>query len=389
MATECGEDDLALSCLLAALGLANRSGDGVSRLRCREDPLATGKGQRAGKALRLRNRLGFGQTEFVDVRHQWRHAVIAQTTGVDRGWDEVVAKRVHLHQRRHTSGVAEVVPILALGQARTRRRLDAPNGRVHPAGHLLAQERERQSAEVRAATGATNQQVGSLADHRQLQQRLFADHGLVEQHVVQHAAECVSSLRIRDGRAYGLGDRDAKTSRMIRILDEQRAAVVGDVAGTRVHGRPVHLHHDPAIRLRNVRGGNLPDLAFDPVLRCRECQRCSPLTGTGLGRQLRDALLMVVVRLRHRGVGLVRAGWADAFVLVVDPRRSIERLLQPMSAEQRRWSPQPVDIEHAAGDVDVAVLCHLLHDQCHREQRRQIVGPDRLHRSWMQRRRRR
>ena len=70
---------------------------------------------------------------------------------------------------------------------------------------------------------------------------------------------------------------------------------------------------------------------------------------------LLHARLGVVVRLRHGGVRLVRAGRADALVLVVDPGRGAERLLEPVGPEQRRRPPQPVDVEHLAGDLDVAL----------------------------------
>ena len=70
--------------------------------------------------------------------------------------------------------------------------------------------------------------------------------------------------------------------------------------------------------------------------------------------------LCVVVRLRHGGVRLVRPGRADALVLVVDPRRRVERLLQPVRPEQRRGPPQPVHVEHPAGDVDVPLAGDLL-----------------------------
>ena len=60
--------------------------------------------------------------------------------------------------------VAEVVAVLAPGQRRARRRLDAADRRVHPAGQLLAEERERQTGEVRPAARAADEQVRRLAD---------------------------------------------------------------------------------------------------------------------------------------------------------------------------------------------------------------------------------
>ncbi len=102
-----------------------------------------------------------------------------------------------------------------------------------------------------------------------------------------------------------------------------------------------------------------------------------------------DAGFLVVERLRHRGVGLVDAGGAHAFVLVVDARRGVERLLQPARAEQRRRPPLPVDVAHRPRNLDLALGAHLLLDQRHRKQRREIVGADRLQRPRVQHRGRR
>ena len=133
----------------------------------------------------------------------------------------------------------------------------------------------------------------------------------------------------------------------------------------------------------------MPDLALHAVLGGGERQGAAPLAGAGLGRQLADALLVVVVRLRDGRVRLVRAGRADALVLVVDAGRRVEQPLQAARPEQRARPPQPVDVEHAAGDVDVALAGDLLLDQRHREQRGEVVGPDRLVGARVQRRRRR
>ncbi len=169
---------------------------------------------------------------------------------------------------------------------------------------------------------------------------------------------------------------------------EQAAAVLGDLRRAGVQRRPVDLHHRAAVRLRAVRRGDLPDLAVDAVLRGGERQRRAPLPGAGLRGQLADALLVVVVGLRHGRVRLVRAGRADALVLVEDPGRRVEQALQAVGPVQRARPPQPVDVEHAAGDVDVALAGDLLLDERHREQRRQVLGADRLMGTRVQRRRR-
>jgi len=174
---------------------------------------------------------------------------------------------------------------------------------------------------------------------------------------------------------------------MIRILCQQRPSVLGRLRRARVHPRTPDLHHRLAVRLLAVRRRHLPHLALDAVLRRGERQRRSPLPRPRLGGELGDALGVVVMRLRHGGVGLVRAGRADAFVLEVDLGGRVERGFEPAGPVQRARAPQPVHVQHAAGDVDVGLAADLLQDQPHREQRGEVVGPDRLERARMQGRR--
>jgi hypothetical protein len=147
----------------------------------------------------------------------------------------------------------------------------------------------------------------------------------------------------------------------------------------------VRLHQQPAVGLLVVRRPDLPHLAVQPVHRAGEGQRRTPLTGPRLGREAAYSSLGVVVRLWHSGVRLVRPGRGDALVLVVDVRRCTERGFQPVRPMQRGRPPEAV---HLLRDVDVPLAGDLLHDQVHREQRRQVVRADRLQRAGVQRRRR-
>ena len=52
--------------------------------------------------------------------------------------------------------------------------------------------------------------------------------------------------------------------------------------------------------------------------------------------------------------------------------------LEALGAHERRRAPQAQDVEHLARDVDPLVGRHLLGDETHREQRREVVGPDGL-----------
>src|SRR3954454_11738082 len=123
-----------------------------------------------------------------------------------------------------------------------------------------------------------------------------------------------------------------------------RAARLGAVARRAVHARAPRLHHRAPVRLLVVAGADHEDLALEPEQRAGERERRAPLPRAGLGTELLDAGLGVLVGLRHRGVRLVRAGRGYAFVLVEDARGGVERLLEPPGAVQRRRAPQLVRV---------------------------------------------
>jgi hypothetical protein len=200
-----------------------------------------------------------------------------------------VPEGVHLHQRRHPERVAEVVGIRALGQRRARLRLDRPYDGCHPSRPLLPQERKGEAAEVRAAASAADQDVGGLADHRELDQGFLADDRLVHQHVVEHAAERVMHVRCLHRHLDRFTDRDPERPGGVGILGEDLPSGLGQIRRARVHGRAEDLHHRPPVRLLVVRRPHLPDLALQPVLRARERERRTPLTGPRLGGELPDA----------------------------------------------------------------------------------------------------
>ena len=131
---------------------------------------------------------------------------------------------------------------------------------------------------------------------------------------------------------------------------------------------------------------HLEHLDFQPVNLPGECQRGAPLAGPGLGHQALDASLFVVKGLGHGGVGLVAAGGAAAFVFVKNLGWCAQRFFQAVSAKQGGRAPQLKHFAHRFGDFNLALQAHLLHDQGHREQRRQVIWPHRLHGTGVQHR---
>ncbi len=204
--------------------------------------------------------------------------------------------------------------------------------------------------------------------------------GLVQQHVVEHAAERVAGLaaRIGDRRLDGLADGDPEAARGVRGLGEDGAADLGLGARRRDAAPAPGLHHDLAERFLVKAHPDHEDPALEPHEGARIGQRAAPLAGAGLGAQPLDPELLVVPGLGDGGVGLVTAGRRDALVLVVDPRRRAERLLQRVGPPQGRRPPAGQQLEDAVRDVDPAVLTDLLLDEVHGEDRRQGVRADGL-----------
>ena len=149
------------------------------------------------------------------------------------------------------------------------------------------------------------------------------------------------------------------------------------------------LHQRAAIGLLVVAHAHHVDLAVQAEERAGHRQRRAPLPRAGLRGQVFGAFLLVVVSLRHGGVQLVRAGRADALVLVVDVRRRIERLLKPARAVERRRTPLRINLPHLFGNLDLALAADFLKNQAHGKQRSQIVRADGLMRAGVQRRRQR
>ena len=183
----------------------------------------------------------------------------------------------------------------------------------------------------------------------------------------------MSSLRRRD--LDRLRDRDPETARGVLGL---RTAGLGELGGAAMDRAAPGLDHRPPVRLLVIGDPDHEHLAFEAEELARERQRGAPLPGAGLGGELAHALLLVVEGLGHRGVRLVRAGGRDPLVLVVDVGRGIERALQALRAVERGRTPQPVHVADLVGDRDLRLGRDLLLDQPHGEDRRQVVGAERL-----------
>ena len=81
-------------------------------------------------------------------------------------------------------------------------------------------------AEVRAAAGAADHDVRLLAGHRHLLDRLLPDHRLVQQDVVQDAAQRVLRVLVGGGHLDRLADRDPQAAGRVRVIGQDLASGV-------------------------------------------------------------------------------------------------------------------------------------------------------------------
>jgi hypothetical protein len=207
--------------------------------------------------------------------------------------------------------------------------------------------------------------------------------------VVEDRAEGVLRVVPGGGVLDRLADGDPQRARAVRRLGQdpptvrRRRARAGDDLG------PVGLHEDPSIRLLVVARPNHVDLDLEAEDRPGEGERASPLPRPGLGREPPHPFLAVEEGLGEGGVRLVAAGRTHALVLVVDVGRRIEGPLEAPSPVERRRPIEGVGLANRLRDLDLALAAHLLGDEGHREEGRQVVGPDRRAGAGMEDRRRR
>src|ERR671934_2575864 len=99
------------------------------------------------------------------------------------------------------------------------------------------------------------------------------------------------------------------------MLGEDGLSGLRVLRGARHDLRAPRLDHRAPARLLLVRDPDHVDLALEPEQPAGERERAAPLPGARLGRETRAPFLLVVERLRNRGVRLVAARRADALVL--------------------------------------------------------------------------
>src|SRR2546421_11814761 len=113
--------------------------------------------------------------------------------------------------------------------------------------------------------------------------------------VLDRSAACSGDL-------YCFADGYAKAALIIRVLRQDAAARVGEVAGAGMDGGPVGFHHVAAVGLLLIANFDHEDFDVHAEVGTSQCQGGSPLPGARLSRSLLDARFLVILDLGHSGV---------------------------------------------------------------------------------------
>jgi len=141
------------------------------------------------------------------------------------------------------------------------------------------------------------------------------------------------------------------------------------------------VHHHPPVGFLFITHADHEDAALQAEHRAGHRQRAPPLAGAGFRREALHPEDLVEVSLWNGRVGFVRPGRTRPFIFVVDLHRGVENLLEIVRTAKGARTPDQVLVEDVFGNVDPPLPAHLLLDEVHRKDRRQVLRRDRFPRS--------
>ena len=311
---------------------------------------------------------------MVELADDGAHAVVAQAAGMGGRGHEAAAQGVHLGGGADFAGVAEVIGELAAGQAGAAGRLHGNDVILRLAPQHLAHEGGDEAAQVGAAAGAADDHIGLDAVFIQRRLGLQTDDGLVEQHLVQHAAQHVAVALVADGVLHRLGDGAAQRAHRVGEPGQNVTADGGGGAGRGGDGSAVGAHHLTAEGLLLIAALHHEHVEIQAQIGAGHGQGRAPLAGAGLGGDATEPLLLGVIRLGDGAVQLMAAGGVVALELIVDFGGGVQLLLQAVGPHQRRGAVHLVEVTNLTGNLDIGgVVVQLLAGQLPAEHSGEVV----------------
>ena len=177
----------------------------------------------------------------------------------------------------------------------------------------------------------------------------------MQQNVIEHRAEHIAAGRriLRLFHRFGNGATE-RAARFGKFAQDPSARL----GGFRRRGNDVRaVCADDLFAVGFLLGRDLhhKDVELQPVERRRHRERRAPLPRARFGRNRTQALFFGVIRLRRRGVELMRARSIVAFEFIIDFRGRIENTFEKISAHQRRRAEGFIKIADIFGNFDIFV----------------------------------
>ena len=303
--------------------------------------------------------------------------MVAKSAGVDSGGDKGMPQGVHLYDGGHLGRVPVVVAIQPLGEGGAGRGLHSHKTDLFPL-FFLREVGKAESGKVASSSHASDEDIGFHPDLFQLRFGLQPDDRLVENDMVEYAAQRIPGIFPFDGIIHGLADGDPQAPRRIRVLGQDHPSGLGLIARAGGHLGAPRFHHHSAVGLLLVAHLDHIHLALQPENVGRKGQRAPPLSRARLRAEPLHSFFLVVVSLSYSRVRLMASRRAHPFIFVVDARRGFQRFFQPFRPAERRRPPEFVNGQYFFRNVDPALLAHLLLDQPHGEDGSQVLRPQGL-----------
>ena len=282
--------------------------------------------------------------------------MIPQTACVVGGGDKAAAQRIHLCQRGYHACIAEVIRKFPSCQARTGCRLNCDNLIILLATQLFAHEGRNQTAQIGAAACTADDDIRLDAVFIECCLCFHTDDGLMQQNLIQHAAQNITIALLADCRFYGFGNGTAKAARCAGMLRQNLLPDFRCGGGGRGYGCAIGTHDLAAEGLLLIGNLNHVYVAVQTQICTRHGKRCAPLPCAGFCCHALQALLLCIIRLRDGRIQLMAATGVIALELIINLCGCLQFFFQTICTNQRRWSVHFIKIQNFLWDVDVSSI---------------------------------
>ena len=207
--------------------------------------------------------------------------MIAQPARVVCGRDKAGAQRVHFLQGGNHARIAEIVSEFPPCEAGAAGRFHCDKAVILFPAQLFSHEGGNQSAQIGTAARAADDDIRHNAVFIQRGFRFQTDNGLMQQHLVKHAAQHITVTLRMGGYFHRFGNGAAQAARGAGMFRQNLPADFRGIGRGRGNGRPVGTHHFPAERLLFVRTFYHVNFTVKPQVSACHGKRRAPLPCAG------------------------------------------------------------------------------------------------------------